>query len=580
MRKLLKRHTNPPDYIRYFQKHPGAKVGYPRAEEFFNFSLDTKYGTRVKRQRLTRDGMRQHDIDPSALDNFPSPGASPSASPVDPKIASRLDRLSSAFDRRPILSGLALLGVTAIGFSLAIALFDRALPSTDGWAIYWPYDGIALALLLITNRRRWPWILGGVVLAFVRGERNAHDPLSEALIDISCNLVETLLSACLLPPFRSLRRWMMEPHLALRFTLFAILLGPALTCLPTAWYFSGIHGRFWLLAMKWAFPDALGTALWTPLVLTLVSRETYDIFRFKALPQTITLLAGLFAVSWFTFDQASYPLAFVPYPMLLFVALRLGFSGAVIGANMLSLVAAYFSVRGLGPFHLAAEGWTDQQSVVLQIYSTLAMLFVLPLSVILVERRNFAEKLQHALDEMKNLATIDQLTGVANRRRFDEILDTEWKRAIRDATPISLLMIDADHFKSFNDRYGHVAGDDCLRGIAAALSAKPLRQHDLVARYGGEEFAAILPGAPAAAAEELAEQMRLSVLESCVTHEGNPTGCVTVSIGCASLVPAKGMSPAELIASADRALYLAKESGRNRVCTAAPRLVEPMQRPA
>jgi diguanylate cyclase (GGDEF)-like protein len=524
--------------------------------------------------------MKHDVIEPSATNNISSPGAGTVVPAAMPGVGSALNAALKFFESRQILSGVALLTLTAIGFRLAIFLFDWALPSTDDWAIYWPYDGIALALLLITDRRRWRWILGGFVIAFSHTEIIAQHPPSEAFIDISCNVAEILFSAYFLPPFRSLRRWMMEPHLALRFTVFAVLVGPALTSLPAAWYFSGSQGTFWSIALKWAFPDALGTALWTPLIFTLISRETYDLFRLKALPQTLPLLTGLVAISWFTFRQSGYPLSFVAYPMLLFVALRLGFSGAVLGANMLSLIAAYLSLRGYGPFHRAFILWSDQQTIILQVYSTLAMLFVLPLSVILVERRNFAEKLQRALEEMKDLATIDQLTAVANRRRFDETLDTEWKRAIRDATPISLLMIDADHFKTFNDRYGHVAGDDCLRGIAAALSAKPLRQHDLVARYGGEEFAAILPGAPAAAAEELAEQMRLSVLESCVTHEGNPTGCVTVSIGCASLVPAKGMSPAELIASADRALYLAKESGRNRVCTAAPRLVEPMQRPA
>ena len=134
--------------------------------------------------------MKQFDIDPSATENFPSSGASTVASPVTSSVTSYLDRLSSAFDRQPILSGVALLAITAIAFSLAITLFDWALPSTDGWAIYWPYDGIALALLLITERRRWPWILGGIVLAFVRGERNAHDPFSEAVIDIPCNFLD------------------------------------------------------------------------------------------------------------------------------------------------------------------------------------------------------------------------------------------------------------------------------------------------------------------------------------------------------------------------------------------------------
>lgn len=524
--------------------------------------------------------MKQQRWDSAATDNIPLAGNSGSASRFFSGVASLMGRLLRSFARRPLASNFALLGLTAVGFSLALVLFDWTLPSADGWAIYWPYDGIAIALLLLTERRKWPWILGGFILAFIRSEIKDHDPLPEALVDLSCNVIEILLGAHFLPPFYNLRRWMMEPHLSFRFSIYAVLLGPGLTSLLVAWYFSHAHGSFWKLAMKWALPDALGTALWMTLVLTLASAETYDLFRLRKLPQTTALLAGLLAVSWFTFNQSSYPLAFVPYPMLLFVALRLGFSGAVIGANILSLVAAYFSLRGLGPFHLLVGGWTDQQSIILQVYSTLAVLFVLPLSVILVERRNFSEQLQHALGEMKKLATIDPLTGIANRRRFDEALDTEWKRAVRDASPISLLMIDADHFKSFNDRYGHVAGDDCLRYIASALNSKPLRQHDLVARYGGEEFAAILPGAPAGIAEELAEQMRLSVLASHIPHESNPLGYVTVSIGCAALVPANGMTPADLIGSADRALYLAKESGRNTVCTAAPRLVDAIQRPA
>jgi diguanylate cyclase (GGDEF)-like protein len=515
----------------------------------------------------------QYDVDPPDTSNISSPETSIVASAA-------FSRLNLWMMDRPTLSGLGILILTVVGFSLGNWFFESILPSNDGWSIYWPHNAIGLALLLITEKKRWPWIIGGFTMASFLNEIAAHDSIPEMALATPCNLAQVLFSAFLLPRFRSLRQWIIEPHLAIRFAAFAIVLGPALSSMPAAWYFSPAQGSFWSIMMKWALPDAVGTALWTPLIVTFVSRETYDLFRPKALPQTLVLLAGLFTVSFFTFNQARYPLAFVPYPVLLFVALRLGFSGAVIGANMLSLVAAYFSVRGLGPFHLQAEGWTDQKEFILQTYSTLAVLFVFPLTVILVERRNFADKLQQALEEMKNLATIDQLTGVANRRRFDEILDTEWKRAIRDATPISLLMIDVDHFKSFNDHYGHVAGDDCLRGIAAALSAKPLRQHDLVARYGGEEFAAILPGAPAGIAEELAEQMRGSVSETCVPHEGNPTGCVTVSIGCASIVPAKGMSPAELIASADRALYLAKEGGRNRVCTAAPKLVEPMQRPA
>jgi diguanylate cyclase (GGDEF)-like protein len=509
-------------------------------------------------------------------------GASAFALRVIPFLTSTRDRSLVWLRRHPLFGGMAVMALTAIGFSVAIELLNWVLPSSDRWAIYWPYNGITIALLLLSSRRKWPWIVAGFMLASVRSEINSHDPFGNAFIDVTCNLIEILIPAWTLPPFRSLKLWMMEPNLSLRFTFFAVLLGPAITSLPVAWHFHPVnHIGFWTLVIKWAFTDALGTALWAPLALILVSRETYDLFRIRELPQTLALLVALLTVTWFTFGQESYPLSFAPYPVLLFVAIRLGFSGAVIGANMLSLIAAYMSLRGHGPFALASHIGSDEQTLVLQIYSTLAMLFVLPLSVILIERRNFAAQLQQALGDMKQLATIDQLTSVANRRRFDESLDTEWKRAFRDGSPISLLMIDADHFKSFNDRYGHVAGDQCLRGIAAALHAKPLRQYDLVARYGGEEFAAILPGAPAAIAEQIAQQMRVSVLEACIRHEDNLHGRVTVSIGYATFVPARGTNPAELIAAADRALYRAKETGRNRVCAAsALPLQESIQRPA
>lgn len=523
---------------------------------------------------------------------MPTPASRPRSGKVAPlpsrprtlrKRIDRLHRLFAAWQRRyPRSAGVAIFAVSAFAFFLANKFQYWIFLTSDGWAIYWPYDGLVTAILLLTKRRNWHWIIGGSLSIFVHGEYQSNEPIGEVLTDLLSNTAEILLATAFLPHFGNLKQWMMQPHLAARFTAFAILLAPALTGLPVAWYF-GItsHSGFWYLATKWSCADALGNALSIPLVLILCSRETYALFRPRAMPETLALLTALFGITWLSFSQGRYPLAFVPYPMLLFVALRLGFPGAVLGANMLTFIASYQSLHGRGPFFAVSQNWNDQQTVLLQGYSTLAMLFVLPLSIMLVERLNFEEQLQKALWEMKKLATVDQLTGVANRRQFDQSLEVEWNRALREGTSIALLMIDADHFKAFNDQYGHVAGDACLRQIAAALQSEPVRPHDLVARYGGEEFAAILPGAPADVAHELAQQMRRRVTACTIPHERNPPGCVTVSIGCASVRPTAQMLPGELIAAADRALYKAKEGGRNCVFSepAKPR-PEPLRRPA
>ena len=473
-------------------------------------------------------------------------------------------------DTHTFLGGMCVFAATFLSLTTYVGLLDRMMPTSDGWAIYWPFNGIALAFLLLAHRRHWPWILAAFVSAAIWHEAGG-EPIADVAIDVVSDFIEVVIAAYALPHFHNLRQWMMEPRLVMRFTVAGIFLGPLVSGLPVAWYFSQTrHGSFWHHIEKWAFADALGTVLWTPLILVLFSRETYDLFRLRALPTTLRLLGTLYAVTWFTFLQGSYPLSFLPYPFLLFVALRLGFSGAVIGANMLALISAYLSLQGHGPFVVASHSWDDTQTTLLRIFSTLAMLFVFPLCVMLMERRNFEERLQQAYIDMKQLASVDGLTGIANRRRFDEALEAEWHRALHNQTPLSLLMIDADHFKAYNDRYGHVAGDECLRRIATVLARSTYRPHDLVARYGGEEFAILLPEVPGNLAEGVAHRMRTNVATEDVIHEGNPLGYVTVSVGFSSIVPASGLSPRQLVSAADGALYLAKKNGRNRVYSADP----------
>lgn len=163
----------------------------------------------------------------------------------------------------------------------------------------------------------------------------------------------------------------------------------------------------------------------------------------------------------------------------------------------------------------------------------------------------------------------DELTQLANRRRFDEQLDKEWRRSTREGLPLAVVMIDVDHFKAYNDHYGHPAGDACLRSVAEAMQRCLGRPHDLLARYGGEEFILLLPHTPAKGALKVAEKLRQAVEALDHPHERSPTGPrVTVSVGVAALVPVESMASSALVTAADQALYQAKTQGRNRVCTA------------
>lgn len=177
-------------------------------------------------------------------------------------------------------------------------------------------------------------------------------------------------------------------------------------------------------------------------------------------------------------------------------------------------------------------------------------------------------------NELAKEANTDPLTHLANRRRMEDALATEWRRAARDGTPLSLLFVDADRFKAFNDSYGHTEGDACLRAIAAAVQESASRAGDLAARFGGEEFVVVLPGTDAAGALVLAERVRSGVRDLAIPHRLNaPFGVATVSIGVATALPGQTLArPEELIAEADRALYRAKSTGRNRASFAEPSL--------
>ncbi len=177
-------------------------------------------------------------------------------------------------------------------------------------------------------------------------------------------------------------------------------------------------------------------------------------------------------------------------------------------------------------------------------------------------------ELKRHRDLLEQLSMLDALTGIPNRRCFNDALELEWKRAERDAVFLSLIMIDIDFFKNFNDRYGHRLGDDCLIQVAQTLMHSVHRPGDCVARYGGEEFACILPGTDIHGALRVAENMRNEVAGLQIPHDRSTVAAyVTISLGAASILPSRMAGPEKLITGADNALYHAKNKGRNCVRT-------------
>lgn len=175
-------------------------------------------------------------------------------------------------------------------------------------------------------------------------------------------------------------------------------------------------------------------------------------------------------------------------------------------------------------------------------------------------------QLKQQTDLLKAISQIDGLTGVANRRRFDLQLELDWRRCQRSNEPLSLLLLDIDYFKQYNDELGHVAGDECLRQVARCLQQCLGRPYDLLARYGGEEFVTLLPNTAAAGASFLAGQMLQQIRNQAVYHPRSQTGYVTVSIGIATLVPTEAMAVLTLVQLADEQLYRAKQQGRDQYC--------------
>jgi len=245
-------------------------------------------------------------------------------------------------------------------------------------------------------------------------------------------------------------------------------------------------------------------------------------------------------------------------------------SGTYESRSVIDGISRFFAYRRVDRYPLRIVVGMSQDEVLTEwrwemwinlaeVAATLAIVLLLGTYLVRQIRRREAVE-----GELARLALVDGLTGLGNRRRFDEVLDREWRRAVRARTSFAFLMIDVDEFKPYNDHYGHRAGDRALKAIAACIATAVARSDDLSARYGGEEFAVLLPATDAVGAYQVAETIRGGVAGLRIVHAASPLGFVTVSVGAAAERPVRGSHPGAVVDAADSALYDAKRAGRNR----------------
>ncbi len=277
---------------------------------------------------------------------------------------------------------------------------------------------------------------------------------------------------------------------------------------------------------------------------------------------TVLLLAALNGVVWGVLPVLLYPAPEGIYQVFLIFMLTITCASALPWYIALPNAYLVYLVCVLAPMILVLS--LGAQAV----EQLMALMLFIFAGTLAITARSMHHGLMDALQKYfgyQKMATVDMVTQLANRRALDECLTTEWKRAARSRLPLTVMMIDIDHFKSFNDIYGHQEGDLCLNEVARALAASLRRSGDLVARYGGEEFAVVLPQMACNEAKEYAEHMRRAVSKLKLQHAGSSHGYVTVSIGGATCIPDPRQAPAMLLKQADDALYQAKRDGRDQV---------------
>ncbi len=447
-------------------------------------------------------------------------------------------------------------------------------------ATIWPANGALLGILLTNRPTRWPAFLlmgfaANLGMTWIWGY-----PFDVCLRFSLVNAFEVTIASTVLWRLVGPNCDLSRPESLWRFAFAAGLLAPTLAVILNvglAHLFADNRSVANFVASFLA--HALGLVTATPVALAVRRKELLPLLGPQRAKGTVVAFAILLATTSVVFAQSRYPLLFLILPPLVLVVFRCGLAGGALGLLLATLVSIGFTVVGTGPTSIIVNVTTLERIMVVQTFAATSGILVLTLAAILAQRDGVQRDLLAAKEELTRLASTDALTGLHNRRRLDEALAEETRRAERSRAPLSLLLIDVDRFKAFNDHYGHLGGDECLQHIAATIRSFGRRPGDLVARYGGEELAVLLPETDARGALMVGEEIRKAIEALDLPHVGNETcgGRVTVSIGVATAASTQlSYKPEVLIGGADQLLYEAKRTGRNKVLSPINRLTDPV----
>ena len=455
------------------------------------------------------------------------------------------------------------LGLFAAAYFVAGKL-SLLLAIPPGYATaLWPPSGIALAAAVLVGSRIWPGIWIGAALVNLTVETS----LVAAVLIATGNTLEAVVGASLV------RQWIGVPHRFERgedVIKFVVIAAASATIAATVammvlTFRHALRGPeiAWNWVTWWQ-GDAAGIIIVAPLILTWSVRGVFGWSRLTVLEALCCLLL-LVVMSRAIFGlgpPGGYPLTIAILPLIIWIAFRFTQREVTTAIALVCAVAVWSTIEGRGPLAVAP---LNESLLLLLAFTCIVVITGLTLSAVVEERRRAIFELERALQSVREQAITDPLTGLLNRRYLLEYLPRELIRAQRSGTSLAVIMIDLDHFKDVNDRFGHEAGDRVLSEVAMLLKAQ-IRGSDIACRYGGEEFVFVLPGATLESSRRRAESLRLAIRRLDLKVAGRAMGALTASLGVV-LYPEHAANADALISAADKLLYAAKNSGRDRIVT-------------
>ena len=481
--------------------------------------------------------------------------------------------LPAPFSEPPLPRTALLITALAFGY-LATALGGLAISRQAGnIATLWPPNGMLVAALLLSSRQRWMDIMiAGAIGSVSANLLNGSSMIAAGSITLA-NLVEASIAATIIR--RATGRRVLFQHssdvvVLIAAAVTAALIAGALSATSAA-LMSG--APFITIFIKWVAGDVLGLLVVMPIAVIahdLVTRGPDLMMARSSRLEAALILAGVLVVSVAVFSPNVPPVQFLVMPTVLLASFRLGPLGAAVSTVIVAVVGS------IGTVLAARAGASTPDEVTLRVFNfqlNLAVLFLtaLPIGSAMAQRAQLErdltdekERADHYAKEMASLVNVDDLTGLATRRCFLDQLDQMAANARRVGHPLTLAMIDIDHFKPINDQYGHAVGDAVLMAIGAACRSA-VRSADVIGRLGGEEFAMLMPLTDQETAFRIVDRLREAVAAIAIPTSDGRTVSVTISVGMAMFVD---QQIDRLLLDADRALYSAKESGRNRVVLA------------